>query len=169
MMGNRHLFKSSNAPRSVLYGPVGQAAKFALIALLIVATLSSTSSWAQVQSPPTPPTANGTEKSGKSSSGPRKQLATIVFAGLGGAVLGLSTLSFYGRPQDNLRNIAIGAAFGVIGGTILVTYKAATNPAELYGEQRRIEYELEATSKAGQALVVASSPSAPRFDFTFTF
>ena len=58
--------------------------------------------------------------------GPRRQLATIVFAGLGGAVLGLSTLSFYGRPQDNLANIGIGFAAGIIIGTIYVTYKAAT-------------------------------------------
>jgi hypothetical protein len=60
-------------------------------------------------------------------------LATIIFAGLGGAVLGLSTLSFYGRPQDNLSNIAIGFAVGVIAGTTYVTYTAATNPQEFYG------------------------------------
>lgn len=60
------------------------------------------------------------------SSGPRRQLATIVFAGLGGAILGLSTLSFYGRPQDNLSNIAIGFAVGVIAGTTYVTIRSAT-------------------------------------------
>jgi hypothetical protein len=59
-------------------------------------------------------------------SGPRRQLATILFAGLGGAILGLSTLSFYGRPQDNLGNIGLGFAVGVIAGTIYVTYKSAT-------------------------------------------
>jgi len=59
-------------------------------------------------------------------SGPRRQLATILFAGLGGAILGLSTLSFYGRPQDNLGNIGLGFAAGVIAGTIYVTYKSAT-------------------------------------------
>lgn len=58
--------------------------------------------------------------------GPRRQLATILFAGLGGAILGLSTLSFYGRPQDNLGNIGLGFAAGVIAGTIYVTYKSAT-------------------------------------------
>ena len=62
----------------------------------------------------------------KKPSGTRRQLATIVFAGLGGAVLGLSTLSFYGRPQEELANIAIGFALGVIGGTIYVTFKSAT-------------------------------------------
>ena len=65
--------------------------------------------------------------------GPRKQLATIIYTGLGGAVLGLSTLSFYGRPQDKLANIAIGFAVGVIIGTGVVTVGAATNPDEFYG------------------------------------
>ena len=65
--------------------------------------------------------------------GPRRQLATIIYSGLGGAVLGLSTLSFYGRPQDKLSNIAVGFAVGVITGTIAVTYSAATNPDEFYG------------------------------------
>lgn len=73
------------------------------------------------------------ESAGHASGGPRKQLATIIYAGLGGAVLGLSTLSFYGRPQDKLANIAIGFAVGVIVGTSVVTYNAATNPDEFYG------------------------------------
>lgn len=60
--------------------------------------------------------------------GPRKQLATIVFAGLGGAVLGLSTLSFYGRPQDRLSNIAIGFAVGIIIGAVYTTYNTAKHP-----------------------------------------
>src|SRR3954471_22487152 len=64
--------------------------------------------------------------------GPRRHLATIVFAGLAGAILGLSTLSFYGRPQDKLSNIAAGFAIGVITGTIYTTYKAATEPKDFY-------------------------------------
>jgi len=62
----------------------------------------------------------------KKPSGPRRQLATIVFAGLGGAIMGLSTLSFYGRPQEQLSNIAIGFAVGVIVGTVYVTFRSAT-------------------------------------------
>ena len=78
--------------------------------------------------------------------GPRKQLATIIYAGLGGAVLGLSTLSFYGRPQDKLANIAIGFAVGVILGTGFVTYSAAANPDEFYGpsEERHQGWRYEA-------------------------
>jgi hypothetical protein len=68
----------------------------------------------------------------KSGGGPRKQLTTIVFAGVAGAILGLSTLSFYGRPQDKLNNIALGFAIGVIGGAIFTTYKAATQPRDFY-------------------------------------
>lgn len=64
--------------------------------------------------------------------GPRKQITTIVFAGLAGAILGLSTLSFYGRPQDKLSNIAVGFAIGVIGGAMYTTFQAASNPRDFY-------------------------------------
>lgn len=66
--------------------------------------------------------------------GPRRQISTIVYMGLAGAVLGLSTLSFYGRPQDHLTNIPIGFGVGVIFGTVYMTYQAATNPDEFYRE-----------------------------------
>jgi hypothetical protein len=72
-------------------------------------------------------------------SGTRKQLATIVFAGLAGAILGLSTLSFHGRPQDHLSNIAIGFSLGVIGGAGYTTYKAATQPYEAYNLGRSFQ------------------------------
>lgn len=74
----------------------------------------------------------GTEQPPASAS-PRKQLATIIFAGLAGSILGLSTLSFYGRPQDKLANIAIGFALGVVGGFIYVTYTAVEDPNRFYG------------------------------------
>lgn len=68
-----------------------------------------------------------------SAQGAKKRINYIVVAGLGGAILGLSTLSFYGRPQDKLSNIAIGFAFGVISGTIMTTYQAAADPKDFYG------------------------------------
>lgn len=109
-----------------------QNAVKSLLALTIAFAVTSTSvSQAQAQ------TVAGGES--KARGGPRKQLATIIFAGLGGSVLGLSTLSFYGRPQDHLANIAIGFAVGIIGGTAFVTYKAATNPAEFYGDVNATE------------------------------
>ncbi len=95
-----------------------------LLAVFITAAISfaSTTTFAQAAIAEKPP-----------AGGPRRQLGTIIYAGLGGAVLGLSTLSFYGRPQDKLANIAIGFAVGVIGGTAAVTYSAATNPDDFYG------------------------------------
>jgi hypothetical protein len=69
-------------------------------------------------------------------SGPKKQLSTIVFAGVAGAILGLSTLSFYGRPQDKLSNIAVGFAIGVISGAIYTTYKAASQPRDFYRDSQ---------------------------------
>ena len=87
---------------------------------------------AQQQPAPQPPPQPG--QTTQKRFGPKRQATVIIFSGLGGAVLGLSTLSFYGRPQDKLANIAIGAAVGIIVGTIYVTYKAATQPQEFYGE-----------------------------------
>tara|TARA_Y100000817_G_scaffold310370_1_gene300909 strand:- start:662 stop:1066 length:405 start_codon:yes stop_codon:yes gene_type:complete len=72
------------------------------------------------------------------STGTRKQIATIIFAGLAGAILGLSTLSFYGRPQDKLSNIAIGFALGVIAGATYTTYKTATRPYDYYGSEYKL-------------------------------
>ena len=46
----------------------------------------------------------------------RKGLATVMFAGLGGAVLGLSTLSFYGQPQEHIGNIWLGLGIGLFAG-----------------------------------------------------
>jgi hypothetical protein len=50
----------------------------------------------------------------------RRNVATVMFAGLGGAVLGLSTLSFYGEPQDHIGNIWLGLGIGAIAGTAYV-------------------------------------------------
>jgi hypothetical protein len=76
--------------------------------------------------------AQGTPQEKTELTGTRRQVATIIFSGLAGAILGLSTLSFYGRPQDNLNNVAIGGAVGIIVGTVYVTYKSATRPSENY-------------------------------------
>jgi hypothetical protein len=51
-------------------------------------------------------------------------------AGLGGAVLGLSTLSFYDTPSKHISNIWTGAAIGVIMGVIVVAYISATKNSD---------------------------------------
>lgn len=52
-------------------------------------------------------------------------LLVVVGAGLGGAVLGLSTLSFYDTPSKHLTNIWTGAAIGIIAGVIFVAVSHA--------------------------------------------
>ncbi len=105
------------------------------------------------------------EEESKSKFGPRRQLATIIFCGLGGAILGLSTLSFYGRPQDKLSNIAVGFAIGIIGGTVYVTYGAATKPKEFYGDLPGEKMN------SAQSMIDAKTLSAntPVLGYTFNF
>lgn len=50
----------------------------------------------------------------------RRGIATVMFCGLGGAVLGLSTLSFYGKPEEKIGNIYLGLGLGLIAGTAYV-------------------------------------------------
>ena len=58
----------------------------------------------------------------------RETVGTILLGGLVGGVLGLSTLSFYKRPQDNIRNITIGAGTGMILSALYLTFNLASNP-----------------------------------------
>ncbi len=138
-------------------------AKF-IAKILVSMSLSLTFfSTAHAQGAGAPPAAQTEEKT--KTNGPRKQLATIIFAGLGGSVLGLSTLSFYGRPQDNLANIAVGFAVGVISGTILVTFRAATNPAEFYGTQYRPDESISQST----SLLALEQAQPFKFNYQFSF
>ena len=60
----------------------------------------------------------------------QQDMLTIVAAGAGGAVLGLSTLSFYETPSKSIRNIWTGAAIGIIAGVIFVAYNSAQKGSE---------------------------------------
>lgn len=99
--------------------------------------------------------------------GPRRHLTTIVMAGLAGAILGLSTLSFYGRPQDRLSNIAAGFAIGIIIGAGYTTYKAATEPKEFYSWR---EANPEGWLLANENQFAKAAPAnVPRANFVFHF
>jgi hypothetical protein len=106
-----------------------------------------------------------TEQKSTGGAGPRKQLAIILYAGLGGSILGLSTLSFYGRPQDKLSNIAIGFAIGAILGTGYVTYQAATHPAEFYG----FHPDLERLERDQQLAQWRARPTETPWDLQYKF
>ena len=58
----------------------------------------------------------------------------VAGSGLGGAVLGLSTLSFVEEPGDHLKNILIGASLGIMSGVAFVGYNTANKGRDLYYE-----------------------------------
>lgn len=62
----------------------------------------------------------------KRASKTRENLAIIMFSGLFGSVLGLSTVSFYPQPEKALSNITTGFAFGIFSGVLFVTYQFFT-------------------------------------------
>lgn len=53
----------------------------------------------------------------------KRSVATVLFASIGGAVLGLSTLSFYGDPAEHTENIGYGALLGFVGGMTYLSLK----------------------------------------------
>jgi len=54
----------------------------------------------------------------------------VMGTGVGGAILGLSTLSFFDRPGDHLKNVWVGGALGVILGVGIITFKQATKSSD---------------------------------------
>lgn len=61
----------------------------------------------------------------------KSDMMVIVAAGLGGAVLGLSTLSFANQPSQHTDNILTGAAIGIIIGVVYVAYQQAYGPSSV--------------------------------------
>lgn len=55
---------------------------------------------------------------------------------LGGAVLGLSTLSFADKPSDKTDNILMGGALGLILGVGVVAYMQANKSKDMYYEAK---------------------------------
>jgi hypothetical protein len=58
----------------------------------------------------------------------KRTTATVLFSSIGGGILGLSTLSFYGKPQEHTDNITTGVLLGFIAGVSYVMY-------DNYGQQ----------------------------------
>lgn len=52
----------------------------------------------------------------------KRTTATILFSSIGGGILGLSTLSFYGKPQEHTDNITTGVLVGFLAGVSYVMY-----------------------------------------------
>ncbi len=89
--------------------------------------------------------------------GLRRGLATVMLAGLGGAVLGLSTLSFYGEPQDHINNIWAGLAIGALGGTAYVVTQ----------HQNQSALASESAPKVSQSTLGSRSPNLFAYAWEF--
>lgn len=59
----------------------------------------------------------------------KRTTATILFSSIGGGILGLSTLSFYGKPQEHTDNITNGVLLGLVAGVSYVMYDNYTQNA----------------------------------------
>ena len=90
-------------------------------------------------------------------SGVRRNLATIIFCGLGGAVIGISTLSFYGDPENHVGNITTGLALGTLAGVAYVTTRAATQKTT----------GLDLHDRMFEKKWAQSSPPLLKYEFTF--
>lgn len=69
----------------------------------------------------------------------------VAGAGAGGAILGLSTLSFVEEPSDHLKNIVVGGAIGIIIGVGVVAWRQASKSSQLYNQNAQNRKELPRT------------------------
>ncbi len=60
----------------------------------------------------------------------QNDILLVAAAGGAGAVLGLSTLSFYDKASQHISNVWTGAAIGIIAGVIFVAYSSAQKGSE---------------------------------------
>ena len=101
----------------------------------------------------------------------KRTTATILFASIGGGVLGLSTLSFYGKPQEHTDNITTGVLIGFLAGFSYVMY-------DTYGLQTsasEIPYKTVMENQAAQVLELSApkkrepAVSWPLFSYNYTW
>lgn len=84
----------------------------------------------------------------------QNDILTVAGAGVGGAILGLSTLSFVDEPSKHLPNIWTGAAIGVIAGVVFVAVNSAQkNSEELQSSRDFSTYERVAWHRSQENLV----------------
>lgn len=92
----------------------------------------------------------------------KRRIAAVLFSGLGGAILGLSTLSFYGEPQEHTENISYGALLGFVAGVGYVIYDSSRPAAPVY-EYSQIEWDLQ------KQRALASTKAPVQFQYSFSF
>lgn len=73
----------------------------------------------------------------------KRSVATIIFSSIGGAVLGLSTMPFYGEPQEHANNITTGALLGFIAGAGYVALDSSQLPPASYEYTDSLDLDLQ--------------------------
>lgn len=71
-----------------------------------------------------------------------KDISIVLGSAVGGAVLGLSTLSFVDEPSKHLKNISVGGAIGVVVGVGIVVFSQATKNTSAINGQAKTEIPL---------------------------
>ncbi len=66
-------------------------------------------------------------------------LMLVAGSGVAGAILGLSTLPFYGEPTEHFRNVIVGGALGIIVGVGVVAYLQATETTSYYYQDQALQ------------------------------
>jgi hypothetical protein len=66
----------------------------------------------------------------------KEAFGTILVSGLVGGILGLSTLSFYEKPNDHVKNITYGAGLAMIGAALYMTLNIANQQNEKDKEKK---------------------------------
>lgn len=95
----------------------------------------------------------------------RRGVATVMLAGIGGAVVGMSSLSFYGKPEEHTGNIYFGLAAGLIGGAVyvLITPEAERSWTSLTKPNQREEF----SKPVGIPIAKNSVPTYLNWGFEF--
>jgi hypothetical protein len=77
----------------------------------------------------------------------QNDIMLIAGAGVGGAILGLSTLSFYDKPSKNLANVWTGAALGIIAGVVIVAISHANKSQDHLTTEYRPSSDFSTTER----------------------
>ena len=103
-------------------------------------------------------------------------LTVVAGIGLGGAILGLSTLSFTEEPKDHMKNILVGGAIGIIAGVGIVAWQHAARSkgviesgsiesSEEFSTSRRVAWQRAQIQKTFQS----QAKNIPSFNYNFSF
>ena len=132
--------------------------KQAKIFFLLAVFFLSPSLWAQEQQ-------NSYSNSGRNF---KRGVAAVMFSTIGGAVLGLSTLSFYGKPQEHTDNITVGALIGLVAGVGYVVYDSNRQPTPPPSGNYDFSWQ-EPDQKFRRTSLFAKNKEVPLFKYQFDF